>query len=119
MTILANRLPARQLGQTRPANSTAVSIYAPASHYRTEVRKFVVCNTSVNATTFRIFHDVDGDTYTEATALFWDIPIDPGETIGIEEQFWMDGRQSGNLAVKSSEGNALTYTIYGAEEKAK
>jgi prephenate dehydratase len=119
MTILANRLPARQLGQTRPANSTAVSIYAPASHYRTEVRKFVICNTSVNATTFRIFHDEDGTTYNETTALFWNIPIDAGETVTITEEFWINGLNSGNIAIRSGLGNALTFTIYGAEEKIK
>jgi hypothetical protein len=119
MAEIITDFPGRQIAQSRPSSSSATSLYAIPNHYRTEIRKIIVCNTSANVATFRIFHDVDGAIYTEATALFWDIPIDPGETIGIEEQFWMDGKQSGNLAVKSSEGNALTYTIYGAEEKVK
>jgi hypothetical protein len=114
---LLGKLPSKQISQTRPANATAVSVYTIADHYRTEIRKIVVCNTSSLAATFRIFHDEDGSTYDETTALFWNVPIDSGETVTITEEYWIDGRSNGNFAVRSATGNALTFTIYGAEEK--
>ncbi len=119
MAVLVNRLPGKQLGQTRPSDAIAVSIYSPASHFRTEVRKVIVTNTSSTATTFRIFHDEDGTTYDETTALFWNTPIDAGETVSIEEEFWMLGANGGNVAVRSGSGDSLTFSLYGAEEKNK
>ena len=117
MAVLANRVSGQQLAQLRPANTTAASIYAPRSQFRIEIRKFVICNTSGSAATFRIFHDDNGSTYDETTALFWDSPIDAGETVTIEEEFWMIGRSQGNVAVRTSVSNALTFTLYGAVSK--
>tara|TARA_R110000751_G_scaffold25855_2_gene69720 strand:+ start:149 stop:496 length:348 start_codon:yes stop_codon:yes gene_type:complete len=114
-----NIFPGRILAQSRPSSTSATSAYAIAAHNRAEIRKIVVSNTSLNPATFRIFHDEDGTTYDETTSLFWDIPIDNGETVSLEEHFWMDGRKSGNFAVRSSASNALTFTVYGAEEKVK
>jgi hypothetical protein len=31
----------------------------------------------------------------------------------------MEGRKSGNLAIRSSVANALNFTVYGAEDKVK
>jgi hypothetical protein len=116
---MITKLPARQLGQSRPGDANAVSIYAPASHNRTEIRKIVVCNTGSVSRTFRLFHDEDGTTYNETTALFWDIPIATGETVTITDEYWMDGAAAGNFAVRSSAANDLTFTLYGSEERIK
>jgi hypothetical protein len=117
MATIVNRISGQQLAQSRPSSTTAASIYAPRSQFRIEIRKFVVCNTSEDAATFRIFHDDNGSTYDETTALFWDSPIDAGETVTIEEEFWMIGRSQGNVAVRTSVSNALTFTVYGARDK--
>jgi hypothetical protein len=116
---LQSPFPGHVLAQSRPSTSSAVSLYAPASHNRTEIRKIIISNVSADPVTFRIFHDEDGTTYDETTSLFWNIPVDNGETVSIEEQFWMEGRKSGNLAIRSSVANALNFTVYGAEDKVK
>ena len=110
------KIPGKQLAQLRPSNTTAASLYSPTAQRRSEARKIVICNTSTNPQTYRIFHDNDGTTYDQTTSLCWDIPIGVGVTDTFTEEIWL-ADDSGNLAVKTSTSNALTFTAYGSEEK--
>lgn len=104
----------KQLGQLRPANTTAASLYSPPAATTWVGKNLMVCNTSGASATFRVFHDEDGTTYDETTALFWDAPIAAGETIiltGLLAGF----TDAGNVGVRSSAANAITFTLYGAE----
>jgi hypothetical protein len=116
---MANKIRGQQLAQSRPSDTAAVSLYKPEKLHWVEVQKLVVCNTSALATTFRVMHDDNGTTYDKTTSLFWDIPIDPGETVTITENYWMDGATAGNFAVASGTGNALTFTLYGTKDLRK
>jgi len=104
----------KQLGQVRPSGTSAVSLYSPADSVTWVAKNLMVCNTSGASATFRVFHDEDGTTYSEATALFWDAPIAADETIiltGLLSGF----TAAGNVGVRTSVANALTFTLYGAE----
>ncbi len=106
-----------QLGQLRPANTTAASIYSPAVSTTTWIKTILVCNTTTGSAKFRIFHDEDGTTYDETTALFWDIKVDAGRT----EPILLPGpgaamaNSVGNFAVRTDTNDALTFTCYGVE----
>ena len=104
----------KQLGQARPANSLAVSIYSPGASVRGLVKTIFVANTTSGAVSFRIFVDDDGTTYDETTALFWDTTIDGSTTVELNSYIAMDN-SSGNLAVRTDSPNALTFTVFGAE----
>ena len=104
----------RMLAQSRPANTTAVSVYSPPSSTITEIVKIVICNTTGTSQDFRIFLDNAGTTYDETTALFWDVPIPGDTTVQIEAGWWMDNSLA-NLAVRTDSGNAFTFTVFGAE----
>lgn len=109
----------KQLGQARPSDTSAASIYSPdAEEINTEITLIVVCNVSGAARTFRIFHDENGTTYDATTALFYDTPLNADETIEIPYEegsgIWMRD-PSGNLAVRSDSGNGITFTVYGKE----
>lgn len=108
----------RQLGQSRPANTTAASLYSPADGVQTTVRTIVVCNTSSAAADYRIFHDDDGTTYDETTALFWDITLPANTTESIELNIEM-ADPDGNLAIRTDTANALTFTAYGDERQVR
>lgn len=103
-----------QLGQLRPSDTNAVSLYSPADSTRWIAKKIVVCNTSTSSATFRIFHSKEGTTYDESTALFFDSPITAKQTI-TDTGFMAGSSSSGNVAVRSSAASALTFTLYGAE----
>lgn len=104
----------KQLGQLRPADTNAASIYSPATGVTWVAKSIVVCNTTGSAATFYLYHDEDGTTYSEATALFWNVSVAAAESKTYT--FLVTGsNSSGNLAVKSGTADALTFTLYGAE----
>lgn len=107
-------LQEKQLGQLRPANTTAASLYSPATN-KTAVRlSLVICNTSSSEAKFRVFHDDDGTTYDETTALFFDAPIEANQTLEIDG-FKAMNDSAGNFAVRTNTASAITFTLYGAE----
>lgn len=103
-----------QVGQARPANTTAAAAFTAT--LPTEVTCIVVCNTSGADATCRLFHDDDGSTYDESTALFWDVAVAAGETLVISAQSPSSTIQvgiGGTVGVRSSVASALTFTLYG------
>lgn len=103
----------QQLAQAREASTTAVSIYSPSAAIAA-VKTLIVCNTTGGAVKFRIFHDDDGTTYDESTALYWDVPLAANQTVQIDTFIAMDN-VNGNLAYRSSVASAITITVYGSE----
>jgi hypothetical protein len=104
----------KQLGQARPANTTAVSIYSPGASVTGIVKNIVVCNTSGASATMRLFLDDDGTTYDETTALFWDVQLDADSSLQLDGHWGMND-SSGNLAVRTDTNDALTFTVHGVE----
>ena len=105
----------RQLGQLRPADTTAASVFSPVAGQRAEITRIYVCNQTAGALQYRVFHDEDGTTYDETTALYFDISIPANNTVGLFNLgLWM-ADSSGNLGVRTSAGNGITFTVYGIE----
>ena len=105
----------KQLGQLTPSNTTAVSLYSPAASTETIVKSIVICNTDPDAAiTYRIFHDDDGTTYDTTTALYYDVSLAANTSIVLEFSLMMND-SAGNLAVRTSQADDLTFTCYGAE----
>lgn len=107
-------LQEKQLGQLRPANTTAASLYSPGANTTTIIKSIVVCNQTASSAKFRIFIDDDGTTYDETTALFFDITIGANSTDQIDT-FYAMNNSSGNLAVRTDTNSALTFTCFGTE----
>lgn len=102
-----------QLGQARPANTTAVSFLTVSSGQEKLVKTIFICNTSTASASFRLFHDDDGTTYDETTALYFDVVLLPNQTVEIECNIMIDNT-AGNLAIRTSVASALTFTAYGS-----
>lgn len=108
----------KQLGQLRPANTSAAALYTVASKTQAWVTSIVVSNTTGSAATYSIYNDTDGTTYSEATALAFDLSLDANST-----DIWEfpDGVAlpiaGGTIGVKTGTSNAITFTAYGLERK--
>lgn len=102
----------RQLAQARPAGTAAVSAWTAtvAAPYRIVLVN--ICNVTTSHVDVSLFHDIDGTTYDESTALLWNYRLAAGEVLSYESEI-SDYRAAGNLGVKSSEGDAATFTVYG------
>jgi len=107
-------LQEKQLGQLRPANTTAASLYSPPALTTAIIKGLTICNTTATTATFRVFNDDDGSTYDETTALFFDAEIEGNVTISVTGYKAMDN-SAGNFAVRTDTANALTFTLFGAE----
>jgi len=103
-----------QLGQLRPADTNAASLYSPAASTTWIGKNLVICNTTGTAATARVFHDEDGTTYDETTALYWDLSVAANSTTSLQG-FLSGSNASGNIGVRTGTANALTFTLYGAE----
>jgi hypothetical protein len=104
----------KELGQLRPANTTAASIYSPTNNVQTNIETIVIANTTTTAATFRLFLDHDSTTYDETTALAWDVSLAGNSFLIVEGPIRMNNA-NGNLAVRTGTANALTFTVYGME----
>jgi len=100
-------------GQLRPANTTAATLYTAT--LKSEVTRILIANTTGSAATFRLFHDDDGTTMDETTALVWDNSVASGAYVDL--QAYLDGAgitiaAGGSLGCRSGTGNALTFSVY-------
>lgn len=100
-----------QLAQQRNSTTTATSILANSSG-RWAIKTIKVCNTTTNEALFTMYHDEDGSTYDESTALYWEVPVAAKETV-LFDTYMCTGSQTSNVAYKTSVANALTVTLYG------
>ena len=105
----------KQLGQVRPGGASAVGLYSPPAGVRATATCLVVANTTGSATTFGFYHDDDGATFDQSTALAHGTAIQANETVQFEGQYSGDN-PAGWFGVASGVGSALTFTLYGYEE---
>lgn len=105
------------LGQLRPGDTTAASLYSPGASTETQITAITICNTGAVAAEMRIFLDDDGTTFDETTALYFNIVIPAKDTISIffERGIFMNDA-TGNLAVRTNIASALTFTVWGLEK---
>ena len=101
-----------QLAQSRVSGTTAVTLFSPSKRDRYTITSILVANTTASQVDFSIFHDEDGTTYDETTALFFDIPLSGNCTFLYEADIYMND-PAGGLGVRTDTSLALTFTVYG------
>ena len=103
-----------QLAQARPANTSTATAFTATK--QTEITRIIIANTTASATTFSLYHDDDGSTYDQTTAVVYSASLAANTT-----QF-IDGfgagcglmiRSGGTLGIQSGTSSACTFTIYG------
>lgn len=107
-----------QLAQSRPSGTSAASVYTAS--IVTEVTKIVICNTTGSAAAASVFHDDDGSTFDQSTALLYAKSVPANDYIVIDANSGNGGvmvRPDGQLGIQSGTGNALTFTFYGMTQQ--
>ena len=61
------------LAQLREVGTAAVTLYSPPPGVRPEIQTIVVTNSDAGTGLYSLFHDEDGTTYDETTAISWEI----------------------------------------------
>ena len=103
-----------QLAQTRPANTSTATAYTAKK--QTEITQVIVCNTTGSPATFSLYHDDDGSTYDQTTALVYSASVAANTMLSLSA----DGAglgifvtANGTIGVQSGTASALTFSIYG------
>ena len=74
----------------------------------------MICNTTANTPSFRIFFDTNGTTYDQTTALWYDVLMTPNGAFYRDVELYMND-SDGNLAVRTDAANEITFTVWGVE----
>lgn len=107
-----------QLAQIRPAVTTAIALYT--AQLRTEITRIVICNNLNPGTTFSVYHDDDGTTLDETTALHHDQSLSGNTTVVIESPGIGSGlfiAPGGTLGIDVGAADSVTVTLYGITEE--
>lgn len=107
-------LTEKQLAQNRPSGTTAVSIYTPPASTKTIITTVMICNTTALPAAYSLYHDDDGTTYNESTALAFTVTLAANSWVAVEVRICSNSATA-NIAVQTSIANALTFTFYGME----
>ena len=99
-----------QLAQHRENSTNAVSIYSPPAQ-RTIQGFLKLANLTDDEVLVSVFHDANGTTYDETTAIIWELHLFSGQFLEVDHIFLDDS--TGNLAYSSSVANAVNATLYG------
>ena len=106
------------LAQVRPSVTSAVLGFA--AQLRTEITLIVISNTTASAVNFSLYHDDNGTTYDQTTALYYAVQVAANSTELIQIASPNAGillSSGGNLGVQSSTANALNFSIYGVTNR--
>jgi hypothetical protein len=103
----------KTLGQAAPSSTANVDIYTVPSATEAIVSSIVVCNTTNEATSFRIFQRINGATAGTQNAIAYDVDIAARALVSIELKLTLDA--SDVISVRSATSNALTFTVNGSE----
>lgn len=109
-----------QIAQLTPSTAAAVTAYSATT--RTVVTKVIVCNARNAASTYSIYHDDDGSTFSTATALYKNKAIAANVTEVIEAASPGAGigmRSGGRIGVDAGTADALTFSLYGIIQQAR
>lgn len=106
------------LAQSRPSGTSAVTVFTgPAA--RTDLTQVIITNTTGSAATFSLYHDDDGTTYDQTTALVYACSISGNTTVIIGSEGAGLGIQlspGGSIGIQSGTSNACTFSIYGVTQ---
>lgn len=108
------------LAQLRPGTTTATTAFT--ARMRTEIKKVIVCNTSGGSADYSIFHDDDGTTYDQTTALYYTKTLATKTSDVINAEDFAGGisvSNGGTIGVQSSTASALTFSFYGSVQEAR
>ena len=102
----------RQLAQVRPAGTTAVNGWSPDFFGQFEVTLIHCANVSGAAIDISLYHDIDGTTYDETTALVFEHSIPAGGVFQLESSL-VGYAAAENFGVQCSVADGVTFTFYG------
>lgn len=108
-----NQQTMRQLAQSRPSGTGAVTLLSPIDKNKYIVYSVLVANTTGGAVNVSLFHDNDGTTYDQTTALLYGKSIAANDYLFLEFREGLPLESAAALGCQTSSASALNFTVYG------
>lgn len=105
----------KQLAQARPANTDAATLYARPQGSTVYLDQLFICNTTGSAANASVFHDDNGTTRDQTTALRYAFAVAANTTQIMDLKAYM-ATVGGTIGIQSGTNSALTFTLYGEED---
>jgi len=102
----------RILAQSRPANTSAASLFAPNYDDSVEIGTLHICNVTGSSVDVSVFHDQDGTTFDQSTALIYQYPLAANGWIDIDSLVG-EWSNAGNIGIQVGTADAVNFTLYG------
>lgn len=99
------------IAQIRPSGTAAVA--AMTKNHPVEVTHIVIANTTGSPADASLYHDDDGKTYSQATALLYGKAVSANDVLTWELPIRV--RAGGSLGIQTDTGSALTFSFYGTD----
>ncbi len=105
--------PQRQLFQTRPAGTSAATAWTAPYFGQYKFTTIRATNVTASPVVVSIYHDDDGSTYDQTSALEYQVtlPANGSMTISNEVAGYSSG---GTVGVQTATGSAVNFTGYGS-----
>ena len=107
-------LYSKMLGQLRPADTAAATLYTRSQDTVVFLDQLYICNTTGSGVTYRFFIVDDGACYDETSALWYDTALAANATATYDLNAFMLV-DDGTVGVRSGTGNAINFTLFGEE----
>lgn len=105
--------PLRQLFQTRPAGTSAVTAWTAPYFGQYKFTSIRAANVTGSAVVVSIFHHVGGSTYDQTTAIEYQVTLPANGSMTISDE--IVGYQDGDtIGVQTATGSAINFTGYGS-----
>lgn len=102
-----------QLAQARPADTNTATFLDPIDNNLYIVYTIIIANVTGTAANASLFHDNDGTTYDQSTALLYQVSVPGNDSTIITFEKGLTIRGSAHLGIQSGTSSALTYSLYG------
>lgn len=89
------------------------TVYLVDTGVETIIKQIYICNRTGTATTFRLHHDEDGQTFDNSNALYYDKTVAANDTFTICSEFYM--LEGDSIGVSTDPTDNLTISVYGEE----
>lgn len=102
----------RILAQSRPAGTSAVTLFTQGYDDPVEVETLHLCNVTAADVVVSVFHDADGTTFDGTTALVYQHVLPANGWITLDDIIG-EWTTSGAIGIQTGTADSVVFTLYG------
>ena len=102
----------KQLGQLRPADTTAASLWSPGAGEEIVMHTLFIANRSAVSADYTLYYDDDGAVFDDDSVIVPATTLTAGKTYVLQVQV-SSNQSAANFGVKTSVADAINFMAFG------